>query len=320
MALAAAVTLALSACTSGDGGPAKPTIALFDSGTVAGALAGLDRLEADGYRTTVIDAADPAKWDQLLISASRRYDIVAVGSDLADALNAVAARYPDQHYLLIDGAITANNIVSLAFRDNEAGFLAGVLAGLVTTRPDQFGRAQGTGDVAFAGLLDDPVTAAYGAGFAAGVHAVDPMIEVQAVYLADAADEAGAYDLAFGLFTANGADVVSHAAGAAGLGVLRAAHDLGRYGIGAGVNQNDTAPGYILASVVKTTDRAFEDAVRALDDGSLVWGETVSLGLAEEAITLVYDGNTGIVPEAIQADIAAFAQKVVDWEIQVPAQ
>jgi len=323
IALSAALALALPACTGTGGDPGLPSLVLMAAGdTAADAEAALDRLAQAGHRTEAVTpaqaAGDSAGWAGRLIDVTGDYDIVIAPGDLAGSVNTVAAGFPDQHYLLYDGRITANNITSLEFRNEEAGFLAGVLAGLVTTRADQFAYTRAAADVALVAAEEGAATAAYVTGFVAGAHAVDPLIQVQTAYAAATAGEADVYDIALGLFADNGADVVAHTLGAAGEGVLRAAQDIRRYAIGFGANQNGLRAGNVLATLQRHTGAAVEDAVARLQDGSLVWGETVSLGLAEDAFGLVYDDNFGIVPPAIQELVAEYAQKVVDWEIQVP--
>ncbi|MDR1807242.1 MAG: BMP family ABC transporter substrate-binding protein [Propionibacteriaceae bacterium] len=320
--LGLAAALALAACTSG-GDPSKPSIVhVVTSDAGSAAQAGLDRLKAEGYRINYIDSArgDPAAWEADLTQASGDHDIVVAGTaDVVASLNRVAQQFPDQHYLLYGATLTANNVTSVWFRQNEGAFLAGVLAGLVTTRPDLFPKAAGSKDVAFVGGDETDEVREYVTGFAAGVHAVDPSIQVQAAYVGGSLDPNTAHEIAEGLYLANGADVVLEAAGSAGAGVRQAAADLGRYAIAVGANYNAEQPGFVLASVVTEVGDGVYRAVTGLADGSVVWGQTLSLGVADAAVGLTFDDNAGAVPEAIQGEITAWAAKVASFEVQVPS-
>ena len=69
-----------------------------------------------------------------------------------------------------------------------------------------------------------------------------------------------------------GADVVYHAAGGTGIGVLQAAADAGKLGIGVDSNQNGLHPGKVLTSMLKRVDVATYNVFKAGQDGSLQAG------------------------------------------------
>src|SRR5690606_2585330 len=87
-----------------------------------------------------------------------------------------------------------------------------------------------------------------------------------------------------------GADVVYHAAGGAGVGVLQAAADAGVYGIGVDSNQNHLHPGSVLTSMVKRVDVAVYNALEDFANGE--WTSDVQvLGLAEDGVGAAFDEN-----------------------------
>jgi basic membrane protein A len=117
-----------------------------------------------------------------------------------------------------------------------------------------------------------------------------------------------------------GADVVYHAAGGTGIGVLRAVADAGKLGIGVDSNQNALHPGKVLTSMLKRVDIAAYNSFKAAQDGSWKPGVSV-LGLKEEGIDWALDdaNKSLITPEMkaaadkAKAEIIAGTVKVHDY-------
>ena len=66
-----------------------------------------------------------------------------------------------------------------------------------------------------------------------------------------------------------GADVVYHAAGGTGIGVLQAAADAGKLGIGVDSDQNYLHPGKVLTSMLKRVDNAVYNAFKDAKNGTV---------------------------------------------------
>jgi basic membrane protein A len=118
-----------------------------------------------------------------------------------------------------------------------------------------------------------------------------------------------------------GADVVYHAAGGTGMGVLQAAADAGKLGIGVDANQNYLHPGSVLTSMLKRVDIAVYNTFK---DGSAggTWSSGFNvLGLAEDGVGWALDDNnksliTDEMKAAVdkaKADIIAGTIKVHDY-------
>ncbi|NIR41544.1 MAG: BMP family ABC transporter substrate-binding protein, partial [Actinobacteria bacterium] len=102
------------------------------------------------------------------------YDLIIAGSTMyAEAMLAVADEHPDVDYALIDGSSDHPSVTSVRFAANEGSFLAGMAAALATE----------SGTVGFVGGFPLPLIEEFRAGFEAGVHHVDPEIEVLATYV-----------------------------------------------------------------------------------------------------------------------------------------
>src|SRR5690606_10820185 len=85
-----------------------------------------------------------------------------------------------------------------------------------------------------------------------------------------------------------GADVIYHAAGGTGVGVLQAAADAGKLGIGVDANQNHLHPGHVLTSMVKRVDLAVYNSFKDAQNGEFTYG-VQDVGLAEDAVGYTLD-------------------------------
>ncbi len=87
-----------------------------------------------------------------------------------------------------------------------------------------------------------------------------------------------------------GADIVYAAAGATGQGVLKAAADAGKFGIGVNSNQNGLFPGHVLTSMLKHVDVATYDSFMDAKNGTWKPGVQV-FGLKEDGVGYAVDDN-----------------------------
>lgn len=238
--------------------------------------------------------------------------VFAGANTFGNALTVVAQRYPQVKLVAID-TLDASQLGAMAvgFRFEEATFLAGLVAA----------RHSRAGKIGFVGGLDMPAIRSYGCAFAAGARRARPQIVVEARMVGRHAsafsDPVGGRVRAQELLT-DGADVIFHAAGGSGLGVLAAVAEAGAYGIGVDANQNGLHPGRILTSVLKRVDVAVYTALVALHDGS--WApRTQSVGLAEGAVGLAMDEhNRLLIDDALRAELEEVEFAIVAGEIEVP--
>ncbi|MCH8168247.1 MAG: BMP family ABC transporter substrate-binding protein, partial [Proteobacteria bacterium] len=114
-----------------------------------------------------------------------------------------------------------------------------------------------------------------------------------------------------------GADVIYHAAGGTGLGVIRAAADAGKLAIGVDSNQNGLAPGSVLTSMLKRVDVAAYQTLKDAMDGNFTAG-VVSLGLAEGGVDWAQDEhNAALVTDAVRAAVEQAKADIIAGAIVV---
>lgn len=259
---------------------------------------------------------DSAKEERLRTLADAGYNpIVAVGFVYAEEVQKVAKEYPDVHFANVDGFLDAPNLTNLSFSVNEASYLVGLAAGLKTK----------SNHVGFVGGVKGPVIDPFGAGFQAGVKAVNPAAKVDIVFISDKSDDsafknpAGGKTKATALYDA-GADIIFCAAGSSGDGVFEAAKAAGKQAIGVDSDQyNSVDPALkdvIITSSLKKVDVAVADFVLAVKAG------TVKAGFATYDLKnggVGYSTSGGFIDD-IKDQIDAEAAKVISGEIKVPSE
>jgi basic membrane protein A len=333
--LALPAALANGAVRAAGGRPAGPLrAALFVNGTLGdksfydSAARGMKAAAATlGIRTRVIEAGiNPTRWEPALadLVEGEDFDVIITGSfTMAPLLQRLAPRYPQTRFMLFDATVNAaqcrcGNVHSILFRQNEGAYLAGYLAARLAPAQQPF--------VGVVGGMQIPVIDDFIVGFSAGAQAARPGIRVARQYVNSFTDPATAKEIARALF-AQGASVLFHAAGGSGQGVIEAAAEAGRYVIGVDLDQyamyRQSSPqraSRIVTSVLKNVDAALLHALRRHLDGSLVYGGSESLGLAEGAIALA-PGSQALqqAGAALDADLQATRQRIVSGAVQVPS-
>ena len=242
--------------------------------------------------------------------------VIAVGFMMEPATRAVSSRNPAARFLLIDSPLldasgkptTAPNVRAVVFRENEGSFLAGALAGELAK-----------GRIGFVGGMQLPLIRKFEAGFRAGVRQVNPKADVLVAYTGTFDDEKKGVEVGQDLYN-RGCDIVFHAAGLDGLGVIKAAQQAGKLVIGVDSDQAHVAPKNVLTSMVKHVDVAVYLAVKDALAGKFAGGD-VSLGLKEGGVGLAPVGEM-IAPDAraaALADVEKLRGAIVAGKLQAPA-
>ena len=287
------------------------------------AAAGLDRA-ADFLRVNTTEASpnpDGSNRAELLQLSSDSADLViGVGFLFGESITEVAANNPDTYFGIIDSAPEGtDNLAGLVFAEHEGSFLVGAAAALKSN----------TGTVGFIGGVDIPLIRRFHAGFEAGVHAVDPNIEILDAYVTEPPDFDGWSQPAEGKIIAQsmyeaGADVIYHAAGGTGAGLFEAAKEFSEAGdskvwaIGVDSDQYFTSAEevrpYILSSMLKRVDVAVYTAIERVVNGTFTGGVTV-FDLAANGVG--YSISGGFVNDIIP-QLEEFKQEIIRGDIVVP--
>ncbi|MFO7173156.1 MAG: BMP family ABC transporter substrate-binding protein [Bacillota bacterium] len=243
----------------------------------ASAWRGLQMLKDDiGAEVNYVESKRQEDYETNLATlADQGYNIVwGVGFLMTNAIGTVADQYPDTYFGLIDGEVQGKpNVVSVLFNEQEGSFLMGIFAAKTTK----------TGKVGFVGGMEIPVIERFEAGFKAGVKAVDPNVQVITVYTGEFNDPEKGKAAALNIY-GQGADVIFHASGKTGEGVIEAAKELNKYAIGVDSDQNHLAPEHVISSMMKRVDVAVYTLSKRAAEGNFPGGQTVVLGLKDNGV------------------------------------
>ncbi len=235
--------------------------------------------------------------------------IWGIGFKLSDAVLEAAQTNTDQKYAIIDfayGDDTPENVVGVLFKQEQPSFLVGYIAGKMTE----------TGKVGFIGGIEGDVIHAFDAGFQAGVKYANKDVEILRQYVEDFSDAGKAKGIATQMYN-QGADIIFHAAGAAGDGLIEAAKELDKWAIGVDRDQNYMAPDNVLTSAMKRVDVGVYKVVEDLINDEFPGGDTVIYGLEEEGVDIAPTSDKNV-PQEILDEIEEIKKLIIDGEIEVP--
>ncbi|WP_409977020.1 BMP family protein [Afifella sp. JA880] len=246
--------------------------------------------------------------------AQRGFDpVIGIGFSQAQAIEKVAEEYPETKFAIIDAVVDEPNVRSIVFKEHEGSYLVGMLAAM----------ASKTGKIGFIGGMDIPLIRKFECGYVEGAKAVNPDIEIYANMTGTTGaawnDPVKGGELAKSQFD-RGADVVYHAAGGTGIGVLQAAADAGKLGIGVDSNQNMLHPGSVLTSMVKRVDNAVYQAFEDVQNGVSMdeWGGVQNLGLAENGVAWALDdSNKDLITDEMKTKVEEASKEITSGKIKV---
>ena len=221
------------------------------------------------------------------------YDlIVCVGYMMADAVRDAAELYPDQKFAIIDDASNADldNVTCMMFEQEQASYLVGLAAGY-TTESNVVGFVVGQAN---------ETMNSFGYGYCAGVLDANPDATILQ-YNANNFGDASGGKTAVNTMVTKGADVVFHAAGGTGIGVIDGCKENKIWAIGVDSDQSPLAPETILTSALKRVDNACYDATKKTILGTLEGGvETYDLAAGGVDIAPTTDNLSKDVLEKIE--------------------
>ncbi len=284
---------------------------LNDDSFNASAWRGLKKLEKDlGFKVQAVESQKNEDYEpnfRLLMDAG--YDLIwGIGFLMQDAVDKAAQENADQKFAIIDAVVEQPNVASVLFREEEGSFLMGVIAAKTTK----------TGKVGFVGGMDIDVIHHFDAGFQAGVKAVDPNIEVIRVYAGTFTDPEKGKNVALQIFR-DGADVIFHASGATGKGVIEAAKEQNKFAIGVDSDQNHLAPENVISSMMKRVDVAVYEVSKMAAEGNFPGGKVTVLGLKENGVGYSDTTLWEKMPEGTKELVDKWADAIKTGKVDVPA-
>jgi basic membrane protein A len=255
--------------------------------------------------------------------ALKGYDLViAVGFLEEQAVGQVAKKFPKVKFAIVDDTVTAKalkglkNVEGIQYKEQEAGYLVGYLAGLFEKTKAKGLNSQNV--ISSVGGISIPPVDRYIAGYQAGAKAADPAVKLLNGYSGDFVAQDKCQGLAQQQI-AQGSDIVFQVAGQCGLGAINAARDKGLWGIGVDTNQAlQVGSKQLLASATKGVDVSVVDVIGQVVDGKFKGGTDLVLGISEKGAGI--QGINSAVPADMKAKIAALIIKMKAGKVKIPTK
>jgi basic membrane protein A len=228
------------------------------------------------------------------------YDlIVTVSFMMGDVTKKVAQAHPDINFAIVDFAYDPPipNVMGLAFREDQAGFMAGALAGMMT-------KSKTAGVV---GGMPVPAVKKFRNGYENGVKYVCPDCNVIGVYTDSFTDPAQGKGVAETQI-AQGADVIFGAGGLTGTGGILFAAQQGVWVIGVDTDEyyttfkggQEAGADKLLSSAMKRVDVAAYTAIREVQAGTFE-GRTAVLDASANGVGLApFHQTEDVVPQEVK--------------------
>jgi basic membrane protein A and related proteins len=288
---------------------------LNDRGFNQLAYEGLKRAGSElGVTTKVVESASAADYVPNYSALARQgFDlIIGVGFAQGDAIDTAAMQFPDTKFAIVDVDQAGlkhkpPNVLGLLFKEQEAGYLAGYLAGLTAKR-------ESAGTIGSVGGYKEPPVDRFIAGYQAGAKEADPGIKTLNGYSSDWDDQAKCKELALSQI-GRGAKIVFQVAGGCGLGALSAAKDKKVWGIGVDADQSFLGP-HVLTSAQKRVDVAVYLTIQQIVTKHWQGGRSAVFGLDKNGVALGKISSQ--VPKDDLSALKDVAAKIRSGEIKIP--
>lgn len=257
-----------------------------------------------------IETKSAKDYEQNLTGMADACDVVfAIGNNQKDALTAVAAKYPRVKFAIVDAVVDQDNVRSLVFSEEQGSFLAGYLAGLTTK----------TQKVGFVGGEQMPLIKKFEVGYEAGAKTSNPKVEFLPAKYTDSWDDIDKGKAAADVLFNGGADIVYHASGRCGIGVIKSAKEHGKFAIGVDSDQDDVEKGTVLTSMIKHVDQAVYQTIKDVATDSFTPGKKVydlksnGVGLSEMRFT------KKLIPKDAMTKVNKVADEIKKGSLKVPS-
>ena len=225
--------------------------------------------------------------------------IIGLGFSVQQDLEGIAKKYPEKSFLLIDAQSDLPNVYNVTFKEEEASFLLGAIAGMKTT----------SNVVGFVGGEDVPLIHKFEKGFAAGVKSENPEATVLSKYANDFGNDKLGESIAKEMIAAK-SDFIYPAAGFTGVGVINESQRSGTYSFGVDSDQFYLAEKSVVSSMLKQVDVAIFNTIQQLVDNGEISEKNQVLGIKENGVSIAPIRILELTPteqnrlEKLQQDIA----------------
>lgn len=234
-----------------------------------------------------------------------------IGYSCAEDVLYVAENNPDRNFAVVDYHFEdcPENVTGVMFRAEEPSFLVGYIAANVSEKHK----------VGFIGGYDTDIIDQFMYGYMAGIKYAESengvYTEVVTEYADSYNDSDKGYEMARRMYE-DGCDIIYHAAGETGLGVITAAKDTGYFCIGVDKDQAYLAPENVLTSALKYVNVAVQEVSEEYLNGGDIGGINISMGLREGAVGV--SEIHSLYSESLYEDMLALSDRIKNDDLVPP--
>lgn len=282
--------------------------------------AGMQILKEQGYEEQTIETGeDSSRYDAFILDAlDAGCDYMIGSNNYQENIEKIADQYPDTKFIIFDVTpdteVKSDNILYIAFKQNEAAYLGGIVAAGLSKN----------GSIGTVGGVENSVIYDFMVGYIEGARAYKEDVKVSTAFIGDWSNSAKMLELCTQQNKNFGTDVFFPVAGGAGTGAYEAAGKLGEvWTIGVDADQHEVfqASGNSMADVIVTSvlKEVGNTMVELLSNPeSIPWGTLAEMGLKEGAVGLAeneyYRTN---VPEEVQKAVEEATEGIRQGNIKV---
>ncbi len=245
--------------------------------------------------------------DVLRSYAAEGYDLVyAHELYFTDAVNEVAAEFPDVKFGVTGYKADHPNVVALDATNWQGAYLGGVLAGLMTK----------TNKIAMITVSQSPTAYRMVNAMYMGAKLYNPDAQIIHLFTGSFDDVVKAKEMATAAIK-DGADIVYGNCGMGTTGVIEAAKENNTYAIGSVVDRSPLAPDLVLTSNILDNGRYLTLTIEGLVNGNLEWGKAYVMGV-KDGVEYLAPFNK-VVPQDVIDKVKQATQDMIDGKVETPA-
>lgn len=248
-----------------------------------------------------------AEWSNQLTSlvASEKYDVIfSSNPSLPELAKPLALQFPRQKFIFLDADCAGNeSIATVSYKQNEAAFVTGYIAGLMTK----------TDKIGLISAQEYPVmNTVILPEYERGAKTSNPDVTVDFRIVGNWWDAKKGAELADAM-SRRGVDVILPICGGASQGVIASAKENNLYLCWFDSNTYESAPGLVISCVVNMQKKLSREMALEFFEGNTNWGTAVSLGMKDGYIEFVDDDELYLktVPEDVRKKVADLIQNIL---------
>ncbi len=237
--------------------------------------------------------------------AARGYDLIISHSfNFNEATLKVAAAYPERKFAVGTGFKTAPNVATYDWPAHEAGYLIGIMAGMMTK----------TNKIGAIGGFAIPDVVRIHEGYKLGAKAVNPNVKIFATYVGSWRDQVKGREAAFAQIE-TGVDVIDPIGDGMTVGVIKAAGERKVWVFGYFGDQRPLAPKVVLTSIVLNIDAALDRIIGDALAGKLQ-GKPYLMTMPEGGVQLAPFNEA--IPQSVRAKVEEARKAILGGSLKVP--